>query len=217
MIPLDFRVYDVNADADGQHFTKNDHFRQMVSAAKARGLCPAYVAFDSWYAGLANLKHLRHEGFHFLTRLKSNRQVNPDRCGLVEVSTLAVSLDGQQVWLKGFGLVRLFQKRDAKGQVEHWATSDTAMGLETFASLASACWSIEKYHRGLKQCCGVERAQVQSATGQKNHLLLALRAFLRLEAQRLKTGRSWYEAKIAPVRQAIRLARTQSWSLLPTA
>ena len=89
----------------------------MVSAAQARGLRPAVVAFDSWYAGLENLKHLRQEGFHFLARLKSNRKVNPDRTGLVEVATLTVPEEGQVVWLKGFGPVRLFQHTNAKGEV----------------------------------------------------------------------------------------------------
>lgn len=217
VVPLDFRVYDVNADANGRHYTKNDHFRAMVSGAKKRGLKPDYVAFDSWYAGLDNLKHLKQEEFHFLTRLKSNRQVNPDKSGLVDVSTLAVPPSGLVVQLRGFGLVRLFQQ-DAQGQVEHWATSDTQMSRDTFDLTAKACWRIETYHRGLKQCCGVERAQVRSATGQKNHLLLALRAFLRLEAHRLQTGLSWYAAKLALVREAVRLARSQAnWSLSPTA
>ena len=91
------------------------------------------------------------------------------------------------------------------------------MSCDLWQKLARSCWSIESYHRGLKQCCGVERAQVQSAVGQKNHLPLALRAFLRLEANRLRTGLSWYEAKIKPLRLAIQLARTQTWTLNPTA
>lgn len=218
VLPLDFRVYDVNADAKGQHFTKNDHFRAMVTQAKARGLKADYVAFDSWYAGLDNLKHLRTEGFHFLTRLKSNRQVNPNRSGQVEVSTLTVPSEGQIVQLRGFGLVRLFCKIDSQGEAQYWATNDVEMSEETFESTSAACWRIETYHRGLKQCCGIEKAQVRSATGQKNHLLLALRAFLRLESYRLQTGVSWYEAKRAVVRNAIRQARTQpAWALPPTA
>ncbi len=154
----------------------------------------------------------------FLTRLKSNRSVNPDRSGLVEVSTLRIGVEGAVVQLKGFGLVRVFQKADAKGEIENWATSDCGMTREAFEKWAKACWSIENYHRGLKQCCAVEKAQVRSATGQKNHLLLALRAFLRLEAHRLRTGLSWYEAKLALVRSAIQSARTHFvWSLDPTA
>lgn len=218
VVPLDFRVYDVNADQNGKHYTKNDHFRALVSAAKARGLAPQYVAFDSWYAGLDNLKHLKKEEMHFLTRFKSNRQVNPDRSGLVQVSVLAVPQEGLVVQLRGFGLVRLFQKKDAVGQIEHWATSDCEMSSETFLRVAGACWRIESYHRALKQCCGIERAQVRSATGQKNHLLLALRAFLRLEAHRLQTGITWYESKLAPLRLALQTLRTHAcWPLSPTA
>jgi hypothetical protein len=209
VVPLDFRVYDVNADEHGRHFTKNDHPRAMLDAAHKRGLDPEYVAFDSWYVGLDNLKHIRQLQWRFLTRLKSNRMVNPDRLGQVEIGTLQVPSEGAVVQLKGFGLVRVFQKRDAAGEVEHWATNDLEMTEETWRELARSCWRIESYHRGLKQCCGVERSQVTSATGQKNHLLLGLRAFLRLEAHRLRTGLSWYAAKRALFREAVRVARDQ--------
>lgn len=216
VVPLDLRVYDVNADEHGRHFSKNDHLRAMLSTAQARGMAPSCVAFDSWYAGLDNLKHVRSLGWTFLTRLKSNRTVNPDKSGQVEVRTLQAPGEGMVVQLKGFGLVRVFQKRDAKGEVEHWATNDLAMSELLWRQWASACWRIESYHRGLKQCLGVERAQVRSATGQKNHLLLCLRAFLRLEAHRLKTGRSWYAAKAELIREAVRDARTQPPFALPT-
>lgn len=221
VIPLDFRVSDPDADENGKHHTKNDHFRSMISAAKTRGLSPQCVAFDSWYAGLENLKHirsLRSQGFFFLTRFKSNRQVNPDKSALVDVASLSMPEEGQEVWLKGFGLVRLFQRADAKGEVEHWATSDLHMTHHRWHKWAKACWSIESYHRALKGCCGVERAQVRSATGQKNHLLLALRAFVRLEAKRLQTHLAWYELRRQPLRQAIRLLRDHHhWALSPTA
>jgi len=68
-------------------------------------------------------------------------------------------------------------------------------------------WGIEVYHRGLKQCCGVERAQGRKAVSIPGHLLLALRAFLRLEAYRLRTGVSGDEAKAAILREAIRRYR----------
>jgi putative transposase len=38
----------------------------------------------------------------------------------------------------------------------------------------------------------------------RNHIGLAIRAFLRLELHWLATGISWYEAKLALVRHAIR-------------
>jgi hypothetical protein len=65
-------------------------------------------------------------------------------------------------------------------------------------------WQIEEYHRGLKQFCGVERAQHRSGVAQLNHIGLAVRAFLRLESYRMRTGVSWFEAKASIVREAIR-------------
>jgi hypothetical protein len=49
---------------------------------------------------------------------------------------------------------------------------------------------IEVYHRTLKPCGGVDRAQGRKAVSILGHWLLALRAFLRLEAYRLRTGRT---------------------------
>jgi BarA-like signal transduction histidine kinase len=43
------------------------------------------------------------------------------------------------------------------------------------------------YHWAWKPCCGVERAQVRKAVAMVRHVLLALRAFLRLEVYRLRT------------------------------
>ena len=78
------------------------------------------------------------------------------------------------------------------------------MTAEPRAALAQQGWGIEVYHRGLKQCCGVERMQVRNQRAVRGHLLLALRAFVRLEVHRLRTGLSWYEAKVAIIRHAIR-------------
>lgn len=159
---------------------------------------------DSWYASLENLKRIRELGWLFLTRLKGNRLVNPDGQGNVPIAAVEIPEAGRVVHLKGFGFVQVFRMVSKDGDVEHWATNDLGMTAEQRAALARQGWGIEVYHRGLKQCCGVEQAQVRKAVAMLNHLLLALRAFLRLELYRLKTGVSWYEAKTAIVRDAIR-------------
>lgn len=63
---------------------------------------------------------------------------------------------------------------------------------------------IEESHSGIKPCCGIERAQVRKARAIKGHLQLGLRAFLRLQVHRLRSGVSWYEAKWQIIRLAIR-------------
>ena len=210
-IPCDFRVYDKPVGGK----TKNEHLRDMVTAAHARGLQPEYVLCDSWYSSLDNLKHLRQLGWAWLTRLKSNRQVNPDRSGNVAIRDLEIPPQGRQVHLRGYGFVRVFRTVADHGRAEYWASSDLNLTPARRQELALQAWAIEDYHRGLKQCCGVERAQVRSARAQIAHIGFALRAFLRLEYHRLHTGLSWYAAKAAIVRSAVRQYLANPFCTIP--
>jgi CSLREA domain-containing protein len=194
----------LNAVASLSGKTKNEHFQQMLRKARERGFRPEYVLMDSWYASLKNLKLIASFGWFFLTRLKSNRLVNPDRQGNRPIREVEIPPEGRVVHLKGFGLVRVFRTVSQNGDAEYWATNDLKMTEEKREELEKKGWGIEVYHRGLKQCCGVEQAQVRKAVSILGHLLLALRAFLRLEVYRLQTGVSWYEAKVAILREAIR-------------
>ena len=69
---------------------------------------------------------------------------------------------------------------------------------------AELSFAIENYHRELKQYCGVERCQAALGAAQRNHIGLALRAFLRLEWHFFTTGVSAFEAKLRLVRDAVR-------------
>ena len=213
-VPCDYRIFDKKKDA----LTKNDHFQAMVKEAHQRGFAPACVAFDSWYSGLENLKLIRSFGRIWLTRLKSNRKVNPDRMGLRAVSEVEVGEAGRVVWLEGFGLIRVFKVVATDGDVEVWATNKVEMNDLERVKWAGFAWAIENYHRGIKQYCLIERAQVRSRRAWRNHSGLCLRAFLRLESHCYHRGVSWYEAKTAIIREAVRNYIAQPlYSLIPTA
>lgn len=198
-IPCDYRIYD-KADAR----TKNDHFGDMIRAAYARKFEPRCVVFDGWYGSLENLKLVRNCGWTWLTRLKSNRLVNLNREGTRALKDTAIAATGTEVWLPGYGLVKVFGIAAPDGGTTYWATNDLAMNDLDRVQFAEFSWAIEHYHRGLKQCTGVERCQSRSAAAQRNHIGLALRAFLRLEVHCFARGVSWVEAKTAIIREAVR-------------
>jgi putative transposase len=200
LIPLDYRLYDKAGDG----LTKNDHFRALLTAAQERGFQPACVVFDGWYASLENLKAVRAAGWQWLTRLKRNRLVNPDGTGNRPLADCAVAETGTRVHLQGDGVIHVFRLVAPDGDTEHWATSDLALDELSRLQYGEWAWGIEEYHRGLKQHCGVERAQVRAARAQRTHILCAIRAFLRLEHHRQQTGISWWEAKTTIVREAVR-------------
>jgi hypothetical protein len=199
-LPCDFRIY--NKDQDG--LSKNDHFRQMVKTAKVRDFEPELVAFDSWYASLDNLKLVRECGWDWLTQLKSNRQVSLDRSGNRPISQILIPPEGCPVHLKGYGWIKVFKTVGTNGDFEYWATSKLDLTIDQAAFYALDAWQVEVYHRGLKQFTGLERAQYRLETSQRNHIGLAIRAFVRLEAHRLHSGLSWFEAKTGIIRSAMR-------------
>jgi hypothetical protein len=200
-LPCDFRVY--NKSQDG--LSKNDHFQQMVQQAHQRGFEPELVAFDSWYSGLANLKLLRSLNWHWLTQLKENREVSLDRSGNRAISEIFLPSQGTVVHLKGYGWIKVFRTVAKNGDAEYWATSRLDMTLEQAAFYALDAWQIEVYHRGIKQFTGVERGQYRLEVSQRNHIGLAIRAFVRLEVHRMRTGISWFDAKTGIIRSAMRL------------
>jgi hypothetical protein len=136
--------------------------------------------------------------------LKSNRKVNPDRTGLRAISEVKVGGQGRVVWLEGYGLVRVFKIVATGGDGELWATNKVEMSDLERVKWASFAGAIENHHRGLKQFCLIERAQVRSRRAWRNHIGLALRAFLRVESHCYRTGISWFEAKTAINRVAVR-------------
>ncbi len=103
LIPCDFRVYDKPQGGK----TKNEHFREMLQKARERGFSPEDVLMDSWYSSLKNLKPIASFGWHFLTRLQSDRLVNPDGKGNVPIRSVEIPAEGRIVHLKGFGFVKV--------------------------------------------------------------------------------------------------------------
>src|SRR5215204_1854 len=214
-VPADYRIF--NKDRDGR--TKNDHFTEMLMVAFERGFDPELVCFDSWYSSIENLKLCRSLGWHFLTRLKANRQISVAGGKLQAVSEAGLTGgDGTLVWLKGFGQIKVFRIFATDGTSEYWATSLDEMTESERVDFALATWRIEMYHRSLKQQCLIERAQCRRFRPVVNHIGLCIRAFVRLESHCYREKMSWIEAKTSIIRDAVRayLANPR-YLLIPTA
>ena len=199
--PTDYRLVD---PAEAPKKNKNEHFREMLVTAKARGFAPRYVCFDAWYSSKENLKAIRNHGWHFLTQVRSNRRVDLDRTGNKAICDQPIVSTGTVVHVEGFGLVKAFRLAATDGGTEYWITNDLDMDELTRVTYAERSWAIEEYHRGLKQYTEVERCSARRVRSQRNHIGFALRAFVRLEWHRFRTGISWFEAKWSIIREAVR-------------
>lgn len=199
-LPCDYRLY--HKEQDG--LSKNDHFRALLQCAHERGFRPSLVVFDSWYSSLENLKRVRGLGWAWLTRLKSNRQVSLKAGQQQAVSAVDIPDSGLTVHLRGYGMVKVFRTVDPHGNAEHWATSRLDMTDTQRQLLAERAWLVEVYHRALKQFTGIERGQFRIERSQRNHIGLALRAYVRLELHRWRARVSIFNSKLDIIRAAVR-------------
>ena len=81
-----------------------------------------------------------------------------------------IGTHGRVVHLKGDGMMRVFKSVAPDGDMDDWATNDLQMSELQRLQWAEFEWSIEEYPRGLKQCCGVEKAQLRSSRAPRNHI-----------------------------------------------
>ena len=196
-IPIDYRVYDKTTDGK----TKNDHFREMLKLAHTRGLKPEAVVMDCWYSSLDNLKAIKDLGWIWVMGLKKNRVVN--RRELLE--NLNIPDEGQKVHLRGYGWITVFRFVAKNGRTDYIGTNMDNPSCDQIRQMCKARWNIEVYHRELKQTCGIERCQSRTGRAQRNHIFLAISAWIQRKKRRIGEGVTFYRQQWEVIKHAISL------------
>jgi hypothetical protein len=186
-IPVDYRVYD--KDTDGK--TKNDHFRDMLKLAQERGLNPDAVVMDAWYSSMDNLKAIRSMSWIWVMGLKKNRKVNRGET----LEKLHIPDEGIKVHLRGYGWITVFRFVAKNSRTDYIGTNMENPSRDRIEAIIKARWKIEVYHRELKQTCGLERCQSRTGRAQRNHIFLAISAWIQKYKRRLVKGVSFYQQK----------------------
>ena len=191
-VPVDYRIYD--KDTDGK--TTNTHFCDMLSLAKARGIKPSAVVMDAWYS---SLKAIRDHGWIWVTTLRKNRKVNRD----VSLETLDIPDEGLKVHLRGYGWITVFKFVAKNGRIDYVSTNMTDPIRGGIKKIIKARWSIEVYHRELKQTCGIERCQARTGRAQRNHICLSIMAWLDKHRRRITEHLSLYQQDWETIKDGI--------------
>jgi len=179
--PVNYRLYDKAEDK-----TKNEYFQEMFAEVLSWGLEPSWVTGDSWYSGLSNLKLMREHQQGFLFALESNRLVSVAKGRWSQVQSLEIPEEGLMVWLRQFGLVKVFRTW-LKDQPRHYAVylpeadSLAAFDRPAFVQLHDQHWQIEQYHRVLKQVCHIEHFRVRGPLAIRNHIFASLCGYVQLQ------------------------------------
>ena len=197
-VPVNYRIVDKKTGK-----TKNEYFREMLVEVLSWGLMPSWVTGDSWYSSLENLKFIRSQRLNFMFSIESNRVVSVVRGEYIQIQKFEgwSSNDIETMYLKDYGMVKACRQL-YKNAYRYYVMSTAELGnLENvtiidFNRVHDAHWSIERFHRALKQVCNVERFQVRNENPIKNHIFCAIKAFVKLECMRInKEILHWYELK----------------------
>lgn len=178
--PVNYRIVD---KAEGK--TKNEYFRERLAEVLAWGWEPTYITGDSWYRGIANLQEVRHPHRGFLFALESNRLISVEKGTWTPIQKLEIPEEGREVWLRGFGNVKVFRTR-LKDPVRHDAVhlpdSETlsSFNRDRFLWLHDLHWPIEQDHRAIKQGCHIEHFQVRTPAAIQNHVFAAIGGYVQL-------------------------------------
>ena len=207
--PIDYRVY--AKESDGK--TKNDHFREMLTAAvETKQLKAHTILFDTWYSSVENLKLVHRLGCIFYTTLKSNRRVSLSKedgyIGLEEIDwTPERQHKGVLVRLQKVPFpLRLFKVVATNGDIDWVITNDLDSSITTQVAqeVNDVRWQVEELHRGLKQLTGIEQCQCRKGRSQRTHLSCCYHAWLSLKVKAKELGQTLYQVQANLFRNYLR-------------
>ncbi len=207
--------------------TKNERYRMLLRVAVHNQVQFKYVLNDVWFASSENMKFIKHQlGKEFVMPLKENRKVTLSLAAkqqgqYVTVNTLELAAGAtRQIWLEevDFPLCltkEVFTNEDGSVGVRYLVSSDVTLDFDQTTKLYQKRWSIEVYHKSLKQNASLEKSPTRTPTTQRNHLFASLCAYVKLESLKIKTGVGHFTIKSKIYLSALKAAYAEVVKLNP--
>jgi hypothetical protein len=198
--------------------TKNEYYRQMLTATMRNQILFSYVLNDIWFASAENMRFVKLDlSKDFIMALKGNRKValseaerangkyqRIDQLELPEGSTQIVYLEGVPFALHLVSQV--FTNEDGSTGVRYLVTSDLTLTADQIITIYQKRWKVEEYHRSLKQNASLAKSPTRTETTQTNHLVAALWSFVKIELLKVQTNKNHYQLKAQLYLSALQIA-----------
>jgi DDE superfamily endonuclease len=207
--------------------TKNDRYRMLLRVAVHNQVRFKYVLNDVWFASSENMKFVKHQlKKEFVMPLKENRKVAlsgdaKKRGQYAAVSTLELEAETtrhirlEEVDFPLSLTKEVFTNEDGSRGVRYLVSSDVTLSFDRLMKLYQKRWSIEVYHKSLKQNASLEKSPTRTTTTQRNHLFASLCAYVKLEALKLRSGVGHFTIKSKIYLSALKAAYAEVVKLNP--
>ena len=172
--------------------TKNEMMRNMIGQAIHNQLKFKYVLADSWFGSADNMRFIQKKKKFFIFDMKTNRQVatsEQDRNAGHWTRIDEIDIPNNtpvKVWLKDleFPLLltkQVFTNKNQSTGVRFLVSNDFSLSDDDFTTLYKKRWSVEEYHKSLKQNAAIGKSPTRTLTTQANHIFASIIAYTKLE------------------------------------
>jgi hypothetical protein len=186
--------------------TKNEMMQEMINRHKQNQVKFRYILADSWYASAENMRFISKRERVFIFELKDNRQVTESEekrnLGAFErLDQLKIPQEKPvNVWIKDLEFpVKIFKQvftnKDGTSGQRFLVTNDLTLTDEQFRTLYKKRWSVEEYHKSLKQNASIGSSPAHTERTQSNHIFAAIFAYVKLEMLMLATSLNHFAMK----------------------
>lgn len=208
--------------------TKNELMQNMIIQAIANGLVFKYILGDTWFASSANMRFVASKSKFFIFDLQSNRlaclsEGNRNKGSWTNIDQLDIPTNTPiKVWIKDleFPILmtkQVFTNRDSSTGVRFLVSNDFSLTDELFTTIYKKRWTVEEYHKSIKQNTSVAKSPTRTVQTQTNHLFASILAYVKLERLKFANKMSHFALKAKIYQQALKAAFNELTILKQTA
>jgi len=197
--------------------TKNEMMQEMISMSIRNRVKFKYVLADSWFGSAENMRFIHEKKKFFIFDMKTNRLAaltDQDRNSgrFTRIDQLQIPSHAPvKVWLKDLHLEvllikQVFTNKDSSTGVGYLVSNDLTLSHDQFKTLYKKRWSVEEYHKSIKQNTAVAKSPTRTIRTQSNHLFASICAYVRLEKYKLESALNHFALKAKLYLVAIKAA-----------
>lgn len=197
--------------------SKNELMLEMIAQAIANGLIFKYVIADSWFASVANMRFIKQKKKTFIFDMQSNRlatvsQADRQAGNWTSIDQLQIPNNKPvQVWLKDLEfpvwlIKQHFTNKDETSGDRFLVSNDLSLSDEQLTTIYKKRWSVEEYHKSLKQNVSIGKSPTRTEKTQTNHLYASMLGYIKLEKLKFANRMNHFAMKTKIYNQALKAA-----------
>lgn len=197
--------------------SKNELMRKMIAQAIANGVIFKYILADSWFASVENMTFINKKKKLFIFDMQCNRlaaisEEDRRKGRWTRIDKLEIPDNKPvKVWLKDLGFPvlltkQLFTNKDEWAGYRFLVSNDLSLTDDQFTTIYKKRWSVEEYHKSLKQNVSIAKSPTRTVKTQTNHLYASIMAYIKLEKLKLINKMNHFAMKTKIYQQALKTA-----------